>query len=671
MSPTSFLSPPALTQWSAVQLGTESYYVRPRVEAVLPASAPVPTAASRVIPATVIDLEGEQISLPRVQRSIADFLRLDDVFQSGFINGGYLIVRHSTPATQCVPLVQQQHALGQQQVETSTRVLSCIKDQHVPVDLASYLDEHDLLLCIVASDIPLAQGPYFAVDRRLHQAWRLYPDHLGAFASSVVPDDNTDIPRSEDSPRFTAFQSNAFAGLTGSVAVPSRLYFKQTPQLPLNGARISLKDNIHLNGVETTLGSRAYTELYGKQNTTAEFVKVLIKHGAVIVGKTKLSAFAGAELPPNMCIDYFPPWNPRGDGYQGPSGSSSGAAASVAGYRWVDYALCTDTTGSMRMPAAVHGLWGVRTSWNSVSMDGVVPASPSVDAISVLFRSPPVAAVLLESMNLRDVPQENWPTRIVYPSEWYTADNQAQHGITDKFVSALESLLQVKRTELNFSEEWARSGPQELRSNPLSQCMKGTAGPVTSWEIYHSFDNFRAEYQAKFGKKPYVSPSHLQRWKSGEKITQEARDAALKKTQIYTSWFNREILQIDQSGKSRTILVAPIGSSQPSYRDLSEHDGQVGGKNPAHGPTAAVSMLGPAQIIVPIGQMPYESRISDQREYLPIVTSIIGARGSEQTLLLVAHQALQLGKWPAEVLTGKTMYEVKEDKMVKPTISNL
>ncbi len=112
-----------------------------------------------------------------------------------------------------------------------------------------------------------------------------------------------------------------------------------------------------------------------------------------MVGKTKLSAFAGAEAPPCNCIDYFPPWNPRGDGYQGPSGSSSGAAASVAGYAWLDHSLCTDSepcsiivpnilpnillaTGSVRFPASAHGVWGIRISWNMVPMDGIVPASP-------------------------------------------------------------------------------------------------------------------------------------------------------------------------------------------------------------------------------------------------------------------------------------------------------
>lgn len=111
---------------------------------------------------------------------------------------------------------------------------------------------------------------------------------------------------------------------------------------------------MHLAGIVTTLGSRSYTELYGEQQDSSEYIQLLIQKGAVVVGKTKLSAFAGSEIPPSQCIDYFPPWNPRGDGYQGPSGSSSGAAASVAGYPWLDAAICTDST-SIPFPALCDG----------------------------------------------------------------------------------------------------------------------------------------------------------------------------------------------------------------------------------------------------------------------------------------------------------------------------
>lgn len=143
--------------------------------------------------------------------------------------------------------------------------------------------------------------------------------------------------------RFRPLQAAAYGGLHSAIGVPSKLYFPLREDKPLNGIRLSVKDLFHLEGMKTTLGSRAYTECYGPQVETSVFVKNLIDNGAIIVGKTKMSAFAGSEIPPEKCIDYFPPWNPRADGYQCPSGSSSGAGATVAGYSWLDGSIASDS----------------------------------------------------------------------------------------------------------------------------------------------------------------------------------------------------------------------------------------------------------------------------------------------------------------------------------------
>lgn len=127
------------------------------------------------------------------------------------------------------------------------------------------------------------------------------------------------------------------------MAVPSRLYFPRTSDKPLNGLRIAIKDNFHLVGTVTTLGSRAWARLYGVQDSTSAYVQHLIELGCVVVGKTKLSSFARTEEPPAGLIDYLAPFNPRADLYQSPSGSSSGAGSAIAGYEWLDISLGTDS----------------------------------------------------------------------------------------------------------------------------------------------------------------------------------------------------------------------------------------------------------------------------------------------------------------------------------------
>jgi Asp-tRNA(Asn)/Glu-tRNA(Gln) amidotransferase A subunit family amidase len=97
-----------------------------------------------------------------------------------------------------------------------------------------------------------------------------------------------------------------------------------------------------LNAVNTTLGNRAYQELFPPRSKTADFIQRVIDLGVVVVGKTKVTSFGNWEEPME-CIDYQALWNPRADQYQLPGGSSSGSAAAIAAYEWLDVAIGTDS----------------------------------------------------------------------------------------------------------------------------------------------------------------------------------------------------------------------------------------------------------------------------------------------------------------------------------------
>lgn len=171
-----------------------------------------------------------------------------------------------------------------------------------------------------------------------------------------------------------------------AVAVPSRLYYPPTEAKPLNGLRIGVKDNIHLQGAKTAASSRSYFNTYAAQNASAPAIQLLVDLGAVVVGKTGLSQFADAEDPTSDYVDYHGALNPRGDGYRSPGGSSSGSGAAVAAYDWLDFAIGTDSKpllhmhwiffltatagGSVRVPAAYQGVFGFRPSRGRVSLDG-------------------------------------------------------------------------------------------------------------------------------------------------------------------------------------------------------------------------------------------------------------------------------------------------------------
>jgi len=128
-----------------------------------------------------------------------------------------------------------------------------------------------------------------------------------------------------------------------AIEVPSRLYYTVTPEKPLSGLRVAIKDNIDIAGVKTFASSRSYGELYGTAAETAPAIQMLQDLGAIVVGKTGMSQFADAEDPTGDFVDFHSPRNPRGDGLRSPGGSSFGAGAASGAYDWLDFAVATDS----------------------------------------------------------------------------------------------------------------------------------------------------------------------------------------------------------------------------------------------------------------------------------------------------------------------------------------
>ncbi|KAL8906709.1 MAG: hypothetical protein Q9171_006170, partial [Xanthocarpia ochracea] len=164
-----------------------------------------------------------------------------------------------------------------------------------------------------------------------------------------------------------------------TIGVPSRLYYTRTASKPLAGVRTGIKDIYDIAGVKTSNGNRAWYRFYPPATANSVPVQRLIDAGAILVGKMKTSQFANGERPTADWVDYHAPFNPRGDGYQDPSSSSSGPGAGAAAYPWLDLTLGSDTGGSVRGPSQVQGLFGNRPTHGLVDLTGVMPLAPELD----------------------------------------------------------------------------------------------------------------------------------------------------------------------------------------------------------------------------------------------------------------------------------------------------
>jgi hypothetical protein len=146
---------------------------------------------------------------------------------------------------------------------------------------------------------------------------------------------------------------------------------------------------------------------------------------------------------------------------------------------------------------------------------------------------------------------------LIYPSHLFPVEDAKAQEIYDKAVQAVEKVLGVTRRNVNFHHEWKRSHPD---SEAFTEYFKEVFYDYVVWGQWKERSTFRNEYQAKFGRPPYVNPLSRFRWELGSNMTEQHFSNLQSKRQKFQAF-------IEGIFGKNSIMVTPFKFGEPDRRD--------------------------------------------------------------------------------------------------------
>ncbi len=409
---------------------------------------------------------------------------------------------------------------------------------------------------------------------------------------------------------------------------------------PLTGVPMQVKDVMCTEGVRTTCASRMLEDYVPVYNATA--VDRLFRQGAVMLGKGNMDEFAMGSSCENSA--FHPTLNPW-DTDRVPGGSSGGAGASVAAGE-VIYALGSDTGGSVRQPAAMCGVVGLKPSYGMVSRYGLVAYASSLDQIGPVGRSVSDCALALNAIAGHD-PRD--ATSLPLPSTDYTSGlDQGIEGLRlgvpgEYFVEGIEDGVRraVEQGIATLESLGASVREVSLPSTKYALACYYIIAPSECSANLARYDGVKYGYSDQQAEDMWGAMEQTRRHGFGPEVTRRIMlgtfalsagyyDAYYLKAQQARTLIRQDFSEVFQSVDALVTPTSPVVAFP------------VGEKS---GDPLQMYLIDVCTLPVNIAGLPALSVPCGFSEGLPVGMQLIGPHLSEATLLQIGHAYEKATEW--------------------------
>ena len=397
--------------------------------------------------------------------------------------------------------------------------------------------------------------------------------------------------------RITNDRLNAFCNDTEA-------YLPGSPAGPLAGLSFAAKDIFDVAGHVTGGGNPDWKATHPPAERTAWVVQTLVDAGATMVGKTHTDELTRGIFGEN--VHYGTPVNASAPD-RVPGGSSSGSASAVSG-RLVDFALGSDTGGSVRIPSSFCGLYGLRPTHNRIPLNGILIQAPSYDTIGWFARDIELFARVGNVLLSHSRRTEMRPQRLILAQDAFELADPATVEALQPHVAAVTALIgnvQNERIAHTSLADWAR---RQL-------VLQGR-------EAWASVDEWIDQVNPRFAF------NVAERYTMGRSFTDEDVEQAQEmRFQIRT--------RVGELLREDTFICLPtavgpaplLGGTQQERAALQVRNSHL---------TTIAGNSGSPQINLPLAQVPLPDGGS-----APVGLSLIGPRGSDEALISLAQELAQ------------------------------